>query len=51
MINFYLFQKLTLNFLFPVDEVPNVSWEDIGVWKTLTGSYRRYFGFIYWFCC
>ena len=31
MIKVYLFQRLTLNLFVQVVEVPNVSWDDIGV--------------------
>jgi len=51
VINFYLFQKLTLNFFFRLLKFQMSLGKILVVWKTLRGSYRRYFGFIYWFCC
>jgi len=45
VINFYLFQKLTLNFFFQVVEVPNVSWEDIGGLENVKRELQEVFWF------
>ena len=45
MISFFLFKKLTLNILFQVVEVPNVSWEDIGGLENVKRELQEVFWF------
>jgi SpoVK/Ycf46/Vps4 family AAA+-type ATPase len=45
VISFYLFKKLTLNILFQVVEVPNVSWEDIGGLENVKRELQEVFWF------